>query len=235
MTSYDFMGYLAMAKSQFNEYVDGNPLSVMVFKEVPWWWSGICSVEFSQITVRSPYLDNDFVNLLYRSPFPKIDPVGFQLNVVRKRRQELYGIMTNAGYGGNVHSFLNKAQKRLYKFINLLEKAYGRDKLPLSLHHPLAWADYHFISPLRVNRLFMGLGDYTHYRTWSRDELSNYIQEILLDQQTLSRPFWNKKFLEKAVSDHIKGRMNRLLEIQKALSIELIHRMLIENSLEKCR
>ena len=229
LISRDFIGYLPAARSQFSQHVSGHPLSAMVFKEVPWWWSGIISVEFSQITVRSPYLDNSFVNLLYRSPFPKIDPVRFQLEVIRKRRPDLYEIMTNAGYGGNLHSFLNKGQKLLYKTINLLERAYSRDKLPLSLHHPLAWIDYHLINPLGVNRLFMGLGDYTHYRTWTRDELSDYIQEILLDKRTLSRPFWNKKNLERAVSDHIKGRMNSLLEIQKALSIELIHRMLIEN------
>jgi asparagine synthase (glutamine-hydrolysing) len=233
LISHDFMGYLGGARSQFTQHVNGHPLSVMVFKEIPWWWCGIISVEFSQITVRSPYLDNNFVNLLYRSPFPKIDPVGFQLEAIRKRRPELYGIMTTAGYGGNVSSFLNKAQKQLYKFINLLEKAYSRDKLPLSLHHAVAWVDYHFLNPLGVNRFFMGLGDYRHYRIWARDELSDYIQEILLDQSALSRPFWNKKYIERAVSDHIKGRRNRITEIQKALSIELIHRTLIENPREK--
>jgi len=233
LISQEFMSYLGAARSQFNQYVNDHPLSLMLFKEIPWWWSGIISAEFSQITVRSPYLDNDFVDLLFRSPFSKIDSVGFQLGAVRKRRPELYKIMTASGFGGNVTSILNKAQKQLYKLITLLEKAYSRDKLPFSLHHTVAWFDSHFLSPLGVNRLFMGLGDYRHYRIWARDELSDYIQEILLDQNTLSRPFWNKKYIEKAVSDHIRGRKNRITEIQKALSIELIYRTLIEDLREK--
>ena len=85
------------------------------------------------------------------------------------------------------------------------------------------------LSPLRLNRLFLGVADYRHYRIWTRDALAGYIKAVLLDDRTLSRPYWNRGYLEKAVKDHIAGRKNRLNEITKALSIELVHRTLIEN------
>jgi asparagine synthase (glutamine-hydrolysing) len=229
LISPDFRGYLSAAGEHFREHEKGHPLSQMVFKEIPWWWGGILSIEFTQLAVRSPYLDNDFVDLLYRSPFESIDPVLFQLGIVKKLRPDLYGIMTDAGFGGSGSPIARNLRRRYYRLLRVIEKAYGRDKLPYSLQNPLAMIDYHVLSPLKLNRLFLGLADYRHYRIWSRDVFSGFIKAILLDERTLSRPFWNRSYLEKAVRSHMAGRKNRLNEIEKALSLELIYRTLVEN------
>lgn len=220
---------LASAKRTFGEHEKGNPLSQMLFKEVPWWWGGITSIESSQLAVRSPYVDNDFIDLLYRSPFESIDAVQFQLGIVKRKRPDLYAIMTDAGFGGAGGRTARGIRRCYYRTLRLIEKAYGRDKLPHSLHDPLAVVDYHFLSPLKLNKLFLGVGDYRHYRIWTRDELSGYVKAVLLDERTLSRPIWNRRYLERAVGDHMAGRKTRLTEIRKALSIELIYRTLIEN------
>ena len=151
------------------------------------------------------------------------------MGLVKKRRPDLYAIMTNAGFGGSGSPIARELRRRSYRTLGWIEKAYGRDKLPFALHDPLALVDSRFISPLRLNRLFLGIADYRHYRIWTRDELSVYIKAVLLDERTLSRPIWNRRFLENAVKDHMAGRKNRLSEIQKALSIELVFRTLIEN------
>jgi hypothetical protein len=230
LISPDFRKYLSAAKDRFRKHEEGHPLSQMVFKEIPWWWGGIVSIESTQLAARSPYLDNDFVDLLYRSPFDKIDPVAFQLGVVKKLRPDLYGIMTDAGYGGSGNPVARALRRRYYRLIRLIEKIYGRDKLPYSLQNPLALIDGYLLSPLKLNRLFLGMADYRHYRIWTRDALAGYIKAVLLDERTLSRPFWNRGYLEKAVNDHMTGRKNRLNEITKVLSIELVHRTLVENS-----
>lgn len=230
LTSPDFRGHLAAAKEIFREHDKGHPLSQMLFKEIPWWWGGILSIEFTQLTGRSPYLDNEFVDLLYRSPFPAINPVAFQLGLVKKLRPDLYGIMTDSGYGGAGSMLARNVRRQFYRLLKLIEKAYDRDKLPYTMHHSLASLDYHLLSPLRLNSLFLGVADYRHYRIWTRDDLADYIKGILLAERTLSRPFWNRRYLERAVGDHIRGRKNRLAEIQKVLSIELVHRTLIENT-----
>jgi asparagine synthase (glutamine-hydrolysing) len=228
LISPDFRQYSSAAKATFKEHDTGHPLSQMVFKEIPWWWSGISAIEFSQLNVRSPYLDNEFIELLYRSPFESIDPVRFQLGIVKKVRPDLFRIMTNAGYGGSDEPIARSLRRFYYRLIGLIEKAYGRDKLPYSLQHQVAMADKRLLSPLHLNKLFLGKADYRHYRLWTRGELSPYIKSVLLDERTLKRPFWDSHYLAKAVTDHVTGKKNRLNEIIKALSIELAHRTLIE-------
>ena len=46
----------------------GNPLSFIAFKQVPWHHYSRLAVEQSQITVRSPFLDNDLVALAFQAP-----------------------------------------------------------------------------------------------------------------------------------------------------------------------
>jgi hypothetical protein len=55
------------------------------------------------------------------------------------------------------------------------------------------------------------------------------MKSILLDSKTLNRAYWNKKFIEKMVDDHIAGKGNYLKEIKRTISLELIHRTLLEN------
>jgi asparagine synthase (glutamine-hydrolysing) len=229
LVSPDFRGYLEAAEASFREQDRGHPLSQMIFKEIPWWWGGILSIEFSQLTVRSPYLDNAFIDLMYRSPFERIDAVEFQLGIIGRQRPGLDRIMTDAGHGGGGNPITRAAKYRYYRLVNIIERAYARDKLPHSWHHPVALIDKRVLSPLGIPRLFLGLSDYRHYRTWTRDELADYIQSVLLDGRTLSRPFWNRSYLERAVKDHMAGRRNRLTEVNKALSLELVHRTLVEN------
>ncbi len=75
----------------------------------------------------------------------------------------------------------------------------------------------------------MGYADYRRYRTWFRDQLADYLQDILLSEKTLSRPYWDRKNLIQIVTDHIKGRGTYLREVRKALQVELTHRILVEN------
>ena len=229
LTNQAFKKYISAGKERFSEISKGHQLSFMIFKELPWWWGGNSTAEFSQLTVRSPYLDNDFVNLIYRSPFTSIDVEKFQMGVIHKNNPKLSAIMTDKGFGGSSSPFISNPQKMLYKIINYTEKAYNRDKLPYSLQHWVAKIDYHLLSPLHLNKVFLGLGDYRHFRLWFRDELSEYLKEVILDNRTLNRPFWNKKFLKRIVYDHIKGRKNYLPEIRKVLTLELIIRLLLED------
>ncbi len=78
-------------------------------------------------------------------------------------------------------------------------------------------------------RIF-GEQKFERYRMWFRDELSEYAREILLDHRTLSRPYCDKKALEDMVCKHTRGTHNYMNEINKALSMELMHRMLIDRT-----
>jgi asparagine synthase (glutamine-hydrolysing) len=85
------------------------------------------------------------------------------------------------------------------------------------------------LDPLHLDRLFLGTQKFTHFRTWYRHELAPYVKEMLLDSRTLSRPFLNPRRVETMVKEHVTGHGNHTVEIHKLLSVELLHRQLIES------
>jgi asparagine synthase (glutamine-hydrolysing) len=86
------------------------------------------------------------------------------------------------------------------------------------------------LSPLQLERLFLGRNKFHHFRIWFRRELAQYVLDLLLDKQTATRPYLNRNFLEKMVSGHLRGDHSYTNEINMVLTAELLHRLLIENN-----
>jgi hypothetical protein len=57
------------------------------------------------------------------------------------------------------------------------------------------------------------------------------VSDILLDRRTLERPFLDKRSLRVAVEEHLAGKRSHTSELNKALSLELTMRTLIERGL----
>ena len=220
-----FREYLGMARSTWEGIPELPVLSFLLFKEIPWYWAGICAAVSSQITLRSPYLDTELVRLMYRAPAA----VAAHGNETRARLMagmspELAAIPTNRGPLGIVSGPATKAQQFLYYCLNMADILHNSPRMP----HWMARLDS-LAKPLRADRLVLGFAHLCHYRKWFRDELAPYVREILLDSRTLDRPYWERKCMERIVRDHTSGRANHLLEISKALTVELLHRLLIED------
>ena len=84
------------------------------------------------------------------------------------------------------------------------------------------------VSGLHLERLFLGRHKFYHFRIWYRDALAAYLQDILLDSRSLSRPYVDRRTLQGMVGGHIKGQRNYTLEIHKALALELAHRQFVD-------
>ena len=91
----------------------------------------------------------------------------------------------------------------------------------------------HAFSPLHFERLFLGRHKPFHFRVWYRDALAGYVQEILLDERSLSRPYIERKGMEALVWGHLKGNRNFTTELHKALTLELLQRIFIESDAVK--
>jgi len=113
------------------------------------------------------------------------------------------------------------------KYLLIADKVYIRERLPYSMTYWVGRID-HLLSPLHADRLIMGFAEFRRYRVWFRDQLSEFVKNILFDSRTLSRPYWDTNYLKKVVNHHINGHGTYLREIRKALQVELIHRVLIE-------
>src|SRR5215470_14728635 len=64
----DLLPHLAAARQTYSRIVDTHPLAFAVFRQAPWHHYGLLALEQTQLTMRSPYLDNDVVRTLFRAP-----------------------------------------------------------------------------------------------------------------------------------------------------------------------
>ncbi len=218
----EFLTYVRTATESFPKVMGGHHLTSAVFKQAPWFGYGRFAIEQSQLTVRTPYLDNAVVNLMYLAPPELTRTNEISLRLIAEKNPILFKIRTDRGLGGspgNIFGLLSRY------YLELLFKAeyfynYGMPQW-------LSKIDY-LLRPLQLEKLFLGRHKFHHYRVWFRDELSTYIREILLDKRSAERTYLNNKCLSKIVDGHTKGIANYTNEIDKLVSVELIYRHLLE-------
>ena len=120
--------------------------------------------------MRSPFLDNDLLNVLYQAPTLSSEfGTQFELDLIAKSKPELMAIPTTGSYGGDRPWPLSVTTHKAIKTLLILDKIYIRERLPFNMTHVIGRLDALFISPLRLDRMVMGFADYRRYRTWFRD------------------------------------------------------------------
>lgn len=209
------------AGENYREVIAAHPVSFAAFRQVPWYHYGLLALEQTQLSLRSPYLDNDFVGIVFRAPKSALASSDACLQLIADGDMTLWKIRTDRGLAGN-HGLLGRAVTHRYlEFTFKAEYAYD-----YGMPQWLARVD-HVLSPLHLERLFLGRHKFYHFRVWYRDQLSKYIQEMLLDSRTLSRPYLRRKTLEAVVESHLRGDHNYTTEIHKVLTLELTHRLFL--------
>jgi asparagine synthase (glutamine-hydrolysing) len=78
--------------------------------------------------------------------------------------------------------------------------------------------------------MFLGRHKVFHFRIWYRDAVAGYVKEMLLDPRSLSRPYLERTTLESVVQSHLKGDRNYTTEIHKLLTLEIFHRLFLDQS-----
>jgi asparagine synthase (glutamine-hydrolysing) len=190
---------------------------------VPWHHFARASVEKSQLIVRSPYLDNDLVKLSFQAPDGYQKNFDLCLKLVADGDSRLARIPTDRGIRYGASRVLNCLSRSRQQF--LLKGEYAYD---YGMPNWLARVD-RLLSPLNMQRLFLGRQKFCHFRTWYARQLKDYVKEILLDSRSRSRPYVNLKGIERVVSSHLAGTHNFTSEIHKLLSLELLHRLFLES------
>jgi len=223
-----FLHRLNEARTSCAAFQRADPFSFLLYREIPWWWNGFISAETSKVTVRSPYLDNDLIRLLYRSP-NRSSAYGtkLQLKTISQNDKKLMHLPTNGTYGGDGSHLSSGAVKNYYKFLTNLDKMFIRERVPYGMTHWIPRIES-CLNIFKIDRLILGHTDFRRYRTWFRNELSVYLQDILLSRKTLERGYWNRDVVRKCLDAHIKGKGTYLREIRKVLQIEMIHRTMLE-------
>ncbi|HEY1805444.1 MAG TPA: asparagine synthase-related protein [Terracidiphilus sp.] len=198
-----------------------HPISFVAFRQSPWHHYGVLGLEQTQVAIRSPFLDNEVVKTAYRAPFP--DAIGAnemaRARLIREGNPALAKFHTDRGSGG-----LNSKLTHWYlEFFFKAEYAYD-----MGMPQWMARID-HMFAPLHLERIWLGRHKPFHFRVWYRDQLRDYVREMLLDNRSLTRPYVRREGVERMVNGHLRGDENHTDEIHRLLSLELAHRLLVES------
>ncbi len=218
----EFLSSVQLAQKTYAELRREHPVTFAAFRQSPWYHQGVLALESTQLTVRSPYLDNEFVRTVFRAPHSNGRNGDVRPRLIRDGSAVLGKFRTDRGAGGDSGRLVSSAARGLHEFSFKAEYAYD-----YGMPKWLARVD-HALSPLHLEKLFLGRHKLCHYRVWYRDSLSKYVREILLDSRTLSRPYLEPKGVEAVVNGHTKGGMNHTTAIHKLLSLELLHRLFMD-------
>jgi asparagine synthase (glutamine-hydrolysing) len=197
-----------------------HPVTFSVFREIPSSLFGSLAAGRSQVTFRTPYLDNDIVSLAYRAPADARRSPDAALHLIGSSDSRLGRMPTDRGIAvggrGPVHML-----RRIFAEVTFKLDYLHKEGLP------------HWLSPLdpAINGLsvfgILGLHKYLPYRRWFRNELRGYISQVFSEARTLQSPYWNAAFLKSMAKDHATGRRNYVREINAVLTLEAVDRLFI--------
>jgi asparagine synthase (glutamine-hydrolysing) len=218
----DFLSHVRAAGNTYAELRRQHPVTFAAFRQSPWYHHGILALEQSQLTVRSPFMDNDFVRTVYLAPKNTAVGEDVRLRLIKDGSPALGRIRSDRGVGGNGGHITSALARAFQEFTFKAEYAYdyGMPQSVVRIDQSL--------SGLHLERLFLGRHKLLHFRYWYREQLAEYVRQILLDPLTLSRPYLQKKALVTVVEDHIKGRRNYTTAIHKLLTLELLQRLFLD-------
>ena len=211
--------------SRASELANGevHPVSLAAFEEIPWNIFGSVAACRSQVTFRTPYLDNELVRLAYQLPEGlKKSPLPAS-RLVKANSAVLSEIPTDRGFARD-NSGLGFLVRRFFAEATFKIDYYNSEGLP------------RFLSPLdtmlrRISSAFgiLELHKYLPYRHWFRRELAAYLIDVFEDVRTRQSPFWNADFVNQMASQHIAGRKNYVREINAVLTLQAVERLLIQS------
>ena len=214
----ELLPQLQRAKETYDASRRGHPVTFIAFRQSPWHHYGVLGLEQTQVGVRTPYLDNELVQTVYKSPGPVANNEEGRLRLIREGNPALAQLRTDRGIGG-LNSVLTRS------FLEFLFKAeYAYD---MGMPQWIAQVD-HMFAPFHLERIWLGRHKIFHFRVWYRDQLANYVREMLLDSRALARPYVNPEAVRAIVNGHLKGNRNYTTEIHRLLTLELMHRVFLE-------
>jgi asparagine synthase (glutamine-hydrolysing) len=220
----EFRRYIQQANETYAEILPGHPVSFAVFKQAPWSQYGVLALEQTQVSLRTPFLDNDLVRTAFRAPSSALASKQICIRLIADGNRALLGIPTDRGLYLNGKHLPQTISHAVLESLFKAEYAYD-----VGMPGWLARID-HALSSFHFERLFLGRHKVFHFRIWYRDPLASYVREMLLDSMSLSRPYLERTEVESIVRGHLKGNRNYTLEIHKLLTLELVQRLLLQGT-----
>jgi asparagine synthase (glutamine-hydrolysing) len=206
-------GFAALREHQF---------TFGAFRNVPWNLYGAWAVSRSQLRSRCPFMDNELVALVFQTPDILRRSSQPALRLIRDNNAILDKIPTDMGFNGDKPGIATSL-RRLYAKVSFKIDYMHSEGLP-SFLAPVDPLFRGVTSALGI----LGMHKFLHYRSWYREELAPYANDMLASARVRESPFWNQDVLRHIARQHRDGRKNLVLEISAVLTVEAIERLLFK-------
>jgi asparagine synthase (glutamine-hydrolysing) len=216
-----FVPFLEQALTFQRVSLTRHPVSRVVSEEIPWHEFGRVAVEQSKVVLRTPYMDNELVKLMYQAPPEARASRDAQERYVKGRDRELSRIPTNLGRMGRNGRLVSKIMYLPLWALFKVEYIYL-----FGTPHWLTWADRR-LEKLRPEKVVAGRQKFEGYRIWLRTHFGEFVRETLLSPRARCTEFFERRSVARAVERHIAGSHNYLNEINKILTLELVYSSLL--------
>jgi len=120
-----------------------------------------------------------------------------------------------------------RLKKRVYK--RLIKKIVPSEAQIRDNHRTI------FANPIlnklyRLKNKFFGISDYPRYGNWikTNPKLKRYVENILLDEKTLARPYFNRDYIKQMLEEHMNGKKDHTFLIFTLLTFELWNRLFVD-------
>lgn len=197
------------------------PMTFSAFKEIPWNLFGNLAAGRSQLHFRTPYLDNELVELAYRAPETSRQSSLPSFRLIRAGNPALGEIPTDRGFGGK-NSGLRFLSRRLFAETTFKLDYYSTAGLPKRLS-----AFNSVFMPIVNGLRIAGMHKFLRYSEWFRKALASRVRDVLSDPRVRNNGIWNPRFLDNLLAQHIAGRNDFSAEINAVLSLESVERQFL--------
>jgi asparagine synthase (glutamine-hydrolysing) len=219
----EFQPLFKVAHNRFKILEKSDPFSFALFHQAPFQGYGRLSIEQSQVIQRTPFLDNVLVKLIYQRPVGHFDGTELSTSIIERCKPDLLRILTDRGDLGT-NRYIKKKIMHLYSealFKGEYLVNHGMPNLVASISGRMPW-----VNP---EKILLGRHKFQHYRRWICNELSDYVRDCLSSNSMLQVPI-EKKYIDKMINSHIRGRGNYVDEIDKALTLVLSARLFFKQA-----
>ena len=197
-----------------------HPVTRAAFQEIPWSLYGTWAAGRSQLTIRTPYLDTEVVDLAFRAAPAVRSSQELWLRAVGRADPLMARIPTDRGVllsDGRTRGLV----RRLGSEVTFKLDYWRTSGLPRWARPLEAIVEAGFESGrVPVHR-------YLEYHRWFRRELAPCVREVLTDRRTIELPYWRgRDALESMAVNHAAGHGTYVKEIGAVLTLEAIDRLL---------
>jgi len=220
----EVLPFLEAAREHYSAICTSHPVTFAAFSLIPWHLAGRRIAAESALVLRSPYLDNDLVSLVYRAPQAARETSQACLRAIRELHPRLARIPTDMGHGGDGWRVARTLTKT-YRYVLFKGEWYYNLGMPDWL------VRYERSLPLRLTEpLFLGTHKIEHYRLWFSGRLRGAIHDLFSGPHAMSRAYVDPVGVRGLIDDLEANRRNCVEDISRLGTLELVQRRFIQQA-----